>query len=96
MYTARCRAPRTTAPAGWLMPDGSGMRSRRELGFVLAAVLVLLILVARTGSMRNREPSADPRRSTYLPTPAGAHGFAAALERLGVSVVRLRQRLPRL
>jgi hypothetical protein len=72
------------------------MRPRRELGFVLGAVLVLLILVARTGSMQNREPSADPRRSTYLPTPAGAHGFAAALERLGVSVVRLRQRLPRL
>ena len=72
------------------------MRPRRELGLVLAAVLVLLILVARTGSKQNREPSADPRRSTYLPTPAGAHGFAVALERLGVSVVRLRQRLPRL
>jgi hypothetical protein len=72
------------------------MRQRRELGLILALVLVLLILVARSGSMRNREPSADPRRSSYLPTPAGTHGFATALERLGVSVVRLRQRLPRL
>ncbi|MGH7628776.1 MAG: DUF4350 domain-containing protein [Gemmatimonadales bacterium] len=72
------------------------MRPRRELGLVVAIVLVLLIAVARVGSERNREPSLDPRRSTYLTAPAGAHGFAAALERLGVGVVRLRQRLPRL
>ena len=72
------------------------MRPRRELGVSVAVVLVLLIAVARLGSQRNREPSADPRRSTYLTAPAGAHGFAAALERLGVQVVRQRQRLPRL
>ncbi len=72
------------------------MRPRRELGVAVAVVLVLLVTVARLGSERNREPSADPRRSTYLTAPAGAHGFAAALERLGVQVVRQRQRLPRL
>jgi hypothetical protein len=72
------------------------MRPRRELGVAVVAVLVLLIGVARLGRERNREPSADPRRSTYLTAPAGAHGFAAALERLGVQVVRQRQRLPRL
>jgi hypothetical protein len=71
------------------------MRQRREFGFVLAVVLALLIVVAWIGSARNREPSADPRRSSYLATPAGTHGFATALERLGVTVVRLRQRLPR-
>ena len=72
------------------------MPPRRELGVLLLVVLALLLLVARMGSERNREPSADPRRSTYLATPAGAHGFATALERIGVTVVRLRQRLPRL
>jgi len=72
------------------------MRPRRDLGVVLAVVLALLIGVAWIGSQRNREPSADPRPSTYLPTPAGTHAFATALERLGISVVRLRQRLPRL
>ncbi len=72
------------------------MRPRRELGFAIAVVLALMIAVARFGSERNREPSGDPRRSTYLTAPAGAHGFAAALQRLGVDVVQLRQRLPRL
>jgi hypothetical protein len=72
------------------------MRPPRELTAAFLVVLVLLVLVARLGSERNQEPSADPRRSTYLTGPAGTHGFAAALERLGITVVRLRQRLPRL
>jgi hypothetical protein len=72
------------------------MPPRRELGWLVLVVLGLLLVVARIGTERNREPSLDPRRSTYLTAPAGAHGFAAALERLGVQVVQLRQRLPRL
>ena len=71
------------------------MRSWREFGLAVALLLLLLLAVARIGSEQNREPSADPRRSTYLTGPAGAHGFAAALARLGVDVVPLRRRLPR-
>jgi hypothetical protein len=71
------------------------MPPRRELLLLLGVVLVLLLAIARLGTERNREPSADPRRSTYLTAPAGAHGFAAALQQLGVQVVQLRQRLPR-
>jgi hypothetical protein len=71
------------------------MPPRRELGLLVLVVLAVLLIIARIGTGRNREPSADPRRSTYLTAPAGAHGFAAALERLGVRVVQLRQRLPR-
>jgi uncharacterized protein DUF4350 len=71
------------------------MPPRRELGLLVLVVLVVLLIIARIGTGRNREPSGDPRRSTYLTAPAGAHGFAAALERLGVRVVQLRQRLPR-
>ncbi len=72
------------------------MHRGRDLVVVAAVVLALLIAVARVGSERNREPSSDPRRSTYSTAPAGAHGFAAALERVGVSVLRHRQRLPRI
>ena len=71
------------------------MRSWREFGLVVVVLLVLLIAVARIGSEQNREPSTDPRRSTYLTGPSGAHGFAAALARVGVDVAPLRQRLPR-
>ncbi|HET8624776.1 MAG TPA: DUF4350 domain-containing protein [Gemmatimonadales bacterium] len=71
------------------------MRSWREFGLVVAVLLVLLILVARIGSEQNREPSSDPRRSTFLTGPAGAHAFAAALTLIGVEVTPLRQRLPR-
>ncbi|HEX2450253.1 MAG TPA: DUF4350 domain-containing protein [Gemmatimonadales bacterium] len=71
------------------------MRSGREFGLVVAALLLLLIVVARIGSEQNREPSTDPRRSIYLTGPSGAQGFAGALERVGVQVVPLRQRLPR-
>ena len=72
------------------------MRPRHELWLAVAVMLALLVAVARIGRQQNREPSGDPRRSTYLTAPAGTHGFATALERLGVEVVRLRQRLPRL
>jgi hypothetical protein len=71
------------------------MAPRRELLLLLGVVLLLLLAIARLGTERNQEPSADPRRSTFLTAPAGAHGFAAALQRLGVQVVQLRQRLPR-
>jgi hypothetical protein len=66
------------------------MPPRRELGLLVLVVLAVLLIIARIGTGRNREPSADPRRSTYLTAPAGAHGFAAAVERLGVRVAQLR------
>lgn len=72
------------------------MRPRLELAVALTLLLAILIAVALVGGRQNREPSGDWRRSTYLTGPGGARGFAESLERLGVRVVRVRQRLARL
>jgi hypothetical protein len=67
------------------------MRPRTELGVGAALLLVLGIGAAALGSRRARLTDSDPRRSTYLAGPLGASGFAEALSRLGVTVVRHRR-----
>jgi uncharacterized protein DUF4350 len=67
------------------------MRPRTELGVGALLLLVLGIGAAALGSRRARLTDSDPRRSTYLAGPLGASGFAEALSRLGVTVVRFRR-----
>jgi hypothetical protein len=69
------------------------MSPRRRLLLGFAAVLALGVVVAALGARGNRTPDADPRRSTFLAGPAGARGFAEALEQLGVDVRRHRGRV---
>lgn len=69
------------------------MRPRAEL---VVAVLVLLVLAggaALLGSRQRPAENSDPRRSTFITSPAGARGLAEALTRLHVDVTRLRRRL---
>jgi hypothetical protein len=67
------------------------MQPRAELALGAGIVLLLGIGAVALGSRRARVTEADPRRSTYLPGPNGARGFADALELLGVRVVRNRR-----
>lgn len=67
------------------------MRPRAELALGAALLLALGIGAAALGSRRARVTDGDLRRSSYLAGPAGARGFAEALERLGVEVVRHRR-----
>lgn len=66
---------------------------RRDVASLAGAAAVLVAVgavAAVTGLSRNRQPDPDPRLTTYGTGPAGARGFAEALQRLGVAVVRLR------
>jgi hypothetical protein len=72
------------------------MRPRTELAVGAFLLLVLGIGAAALGSRRARLTDSDPRRSTYLAGPLGASGFAEALSRLGVTVVRHRRQVARL
>jgi hypothetical protein len=67
------------------------MRPRAELAIGAGLLLVLGIGAAALGSRRARVTDADPRRSSYLSGPYGARGFADAVERLGLRVVRHRR-----
>jgi hypothetical protein len=67
------------------------MRPRSELAAGAVLLLVLGIGAAALGSRRARLTDSDPRRSTYLAGPLGASGFAEALSRLGVRLVRHRR-----
>jgi hypothetical protein len=69
------------------------MRPRTELAAGAVLLLVLGIGAAALGSHRARLTDSDPRRSTYLVGPLGASGFAEALSRLGVTVVRHRRQV---
>jgi hypothetical protein len=69
------------------------MRPRTELAAGTVLLLVLGIGAAALGSQRVRLTDSDPRRSTYLAGPLGASGFAEALSRLGVTVVRHRRQV---
>jgi hypothetical protein len=68
------------------------MRLRTELALGVAVLLVLAVLAATLGQRRNRSPSQDFRRSTYLAGPHGARGLADGLRRLGVRVKQYRRR----
>lgn len=68
------------------------MRPRTEVALGFAALALLALIVVALGSRRSRQDDEDPRRSTYLAGPRGARGFAEALTRLGVRVVRERAR----
>ena len=67
------------------------MRPRAELALGAALLVVLGVGAAALGSRRARVIDTDPRRSTYLAGPGGARGFAEALDRLGVEIVRHRR-----
>jgi hypothetical protein len=67
------------------------MRPRAELALGAALLVGLGVGAAALGSRRARVIDTDPRRSTYLAGPGGARGFAEALDRLGVEVVRHRR-----
>ena len=69
------------------------MRPRTELAVGAILLLVLGIGAAALGSRRARLTDSDPRRSTYLAGPLGASGYAEALSRLGVTVVRHRRQV---
>jgi hypothetical protein len=66
------------------------MQPRTELALGSALVLALTIGAGVVGLSRERLTDADRRRSTFLSGPAGARGFAEALERLGVRVETFR------
>jgi hypothetical protein len=68
------------------------MRPRLELGVALALVAVLGGIAVALGA-RERPVADDPRRSTFVAGPQGASGYAEALERLGVGVERLTERI---
>ena len=68
------------------------MRPVTELAVALGIVTVLGVAVAAAGSRGQRPQDDDVRRSTYLTGPHGSRAWAEALERLGVRVVRLRER----
>ncbi|MEO8295457.1 MAG: DUF4350 domain-containing protein [Gemmatimonadota bacterium] len=68
------------------------MRARVELIVFLVLLVTLGVLVGSLGARRNRVPSADPRRSTFLSNPAGAKAYADALGILHVRVDRFRRR----
>ena len=67
------------------------MQPRTELALGSALVLALTIGAGVVGLSRERLTDADRRRSTFLSGPAGARGFAEALERLGVRVETFRR-----
>jgi hypothetical protein len=68
------------------------MRPRTELAIAVGAVLVLGIVVVALGGRGARPGDEDLRRSTYLAGPLGARGYAEAVQRLGITVVRHRAR----
>ena len=72
------------------------MSPRLRLGIAFVAMLLLGILAASVGAGRNRVPSADPRRSTFVTGPNGVSALATALERLGRPVSRFRRRVEQL
>ncbi len=67
------------------------MQPRTELALGSALVLALAIGAGVVGLSRERLTDADRRRSTFLAGPAGARGFAEALQRLGVRVETFRR-----
>ena len=67
------------------------MRPRAELALGAALLVLLGVAAGALGSRRARVIESDQRRSTYLAGPGGARGFADALDRLGVAVVRHRR-----
>ena len=73
-------------------PPATGMRPQVELAVGLAIFAALAIGAAALGSKGRQQPDFDPRRSTFLTGPAGARGYAEALERLHVRVERFRGR----
>jgi hypothetical protein len=66
---------------------------RRDLIAPIAVGLTVAALgtvAAMAGLRANHQPDTDPRLTTYGTGPAGARGFADAMERLGAPVLRLR------
>ena len=68
------------------------MRPRTELALAVGAVTLLGVVVTALGSRGARPGDADVRRSTYSAGPFGARGWAEAAERMGIRVVRHRER----
>lgn len=68
------------------------MAPRLRLGLALLGLVIVGVLASLAGERRTRRPDDDPRRSTFGFGPAGASGWAAALERLGTPVERVRSR----
>jgi hypothetical protein len=69
------------------------MRPRTEALIGLGALAVLVGLAAGLGQRGNRAEEGDLRPSTLLAGPSGARGLADALQRMGLSVIRLRRGL---
>lgn len=69
------------------------MHPRTELALGTALVVALAMAAGVVGRRGARLTDADDRRSTFLMGPAGAGGYAEALERLGVRVVQFRRPL---
>lgn len=66
------------------------MPPRLRVALALLALGVVAVLATLAGERRTRRPAADPRLSTFVYGPAGASGWADGLDRLGVSVERVR------
>ncbi|MEO6067376.1 MAG: DUF4350 domain-containing protein [Gemmatimonadales bacterium] len=67
------------------------MRPRAELAVALGLLLALGAFVAVDAWRTGDGDRLDLRRTTYRSTPTGARGWTEALERLGVSIDRLRR-----
>ena len=67
------------------------MPRRAELFAGMALLTALGIAAAVLGGRRAKVSDDDARRSTYLAGPSGARGYAEALGRLGVEVIRHRR-----
>ena len=67
------------------------MRPRANLVAGLVLLVLLGVAAAALGNRRARVTDGDTRRSTYVAGPSGARGYADALGRLGVEVIRHRR-----
>ena len=68
------------------------MRPRTELAVAAGVLTLLVIVAAATGRLLRVDDDPDPRASSFSPARGGVKGAADALERVGVDVVRWRER----
>ena len=70
----------------------TGMRARTELAVAGGALAILLVLAFATGRGVRGTDDPDPRASSFVSGREGVRGLADAAERLGIEVVRWRER----